>query len=572
MRRRPPSLLDRPLDRPLDPRSPARGRRAARRRSIALATLLPLACAGAPDPGEDESAGTTEGSATDTSGEASTTDESATDTDATDTAETTGEPGPPPLEPLDHAPWTTDERVQITTVPAGQVMDPRIPGDLDQLLADGYGDYTLVAGEPVLDYTLDLAPAPTPGPSPALWSRFVHLADVQLADDESPTRFALLDDTAALNSAFRPQEAHVCQILNAAVRTINAIAAERDLDFVLLGGDNIDSAQANELEWFVSILDGEVVHCDSGIDDDPVPGPSNDPKDPFTPVGLDVPWFWVNGNHDVLLQGNLPIAGHKGEAIGSEALTGTRDWSQPGGPVISGTIAPDDRRALVSVAEIMARVAASRDGHAIDDAVKARERLLYAVTVGDTPLEIVQVDSAAATGGSGGVIHQADLDAWVGPALDAAEAAGHAVIVTSHHCSTSLGDGGGFGGTTQADAVPTAEWQAFLGEHPSVIMHLCAHSHTHRVRVIEPMGGHAYWEVATASLADEPQEFRVIEIHDQDNGFLTITGVAIDYAVADDPLASDGRARSITDYTSGWNGIGDGTVSDRNVRLWIPWP
>lgn len=535
--------------------------------SLALITPIVGACAGDDEAGESASASSSAGEST-----SATLGESTSET-LGETTSSTGEPGLPPLDPLDHAPWTTEERVRITTIPAGPVLDPRVPADLDQLLADGYGAYTLGPGEPIQDVTLDGAPPPSPGASPSLWTRFVHLADVQLADDESPTRVALLDSPDALTSSFRPAEGHACRVLNAAVRTIDAIAAEHGLDFVLLGGDNIDSAQANELEWFISILDGELVHCDSGVDDDPIAGPDNDPKDPFTPVGLDVPWRWVNGNHDVLVQGNFPIVGLAAQAIAGDAAGGTRDWSLPGGPVVSGTIAADERRALVSVAAIMDRLAASPGGgDGIDDAVRSRERLLYNFIVGDAPLEIVVVDTAAATGAASGVIHQQDLDDYVLPALDAAEAAGRAVIVASHHCSTSLSDGGGFGGTPQDDAVLTDAWQAFLGEHPAVIMHLCAHSHTHRVRAITPLGGHAYWEVATASLADQPQEMRVLEIRDEDNGALSITGVAIDFAVTDDPLADAGRMRSITDYTAGWDGIGDGTVSDRNVRLWIPWP
>ena len=76
---------------------------------------------------------------------------------------------------------------------------------------------------------------------------------------------------------------------------------------MVLGGDNADNAQQNELDWFLSILDGAPsVECDSGKDDDPVTGPDNDPKDPFVAEGLKVPWLWVTGNHDILNQGNFP--------------------------------------------------------------------------------------------------------------------------------------------------------------------------------------------------------------------------------------------------------------------------
>ena len=485
-----------------------------------------------------------------------------------------GDSGLVPLPPLGHVPWTTEERILPShPVADAPTLDPRDPALLEQLLADGYGAVHWVAGEPIVDRTLDGAPAPSLAPAPVLLGRFVHLADVQLADDESPTRVALLDNTESLTAAFRPQESYACRALDAAARTINAIHAEHPLDLVLLGGDNIDSAQRNELAWFQGILDGAPqIHCDSGIDDDPVPGPGNDPKDPFAPVGLDVPWRWVSGNHDVLVQGNFTRAAQQAAALGDQAPGGTRDWSRPGGPIVDGTVPPDPERALLSVADLLAHVSAAGDGHGIDAAVQARGRALYTFPLAGTPVVFLVIDTAAETGGAAGLLREADVDGFIRPALDAAEAAGERVIVASHHCSTSLGDGGGLGGTTQPDAVPTAEWQALLAEYPNLLMHLCAHSHTHRARVIQPAGGGAYWEVATASLADHPQQIRVLEIHDQGDGRLTITGIAVDYAVDDDPLAADGRARSVIDVTSAWRHSGEGGVEDRNVRLWVSPP
>ncbi|MEZ4382682.1 MAG: metallophosphoesterase [Nannocystaceae bacterium] len=541
---------------------------------VALA-LLAAACAGDDQAASD--AGSTGAATTDGSTSASdgSTSDGMTEETGTTAGETTGEVGPPPLPPLDAAPLTLDgRRVPVKLQAAEPLEDPRVPANLELLLDLGYGDVMDAPGEPIVDRTLGDGPAPTPGAGAALLTRFVHLADTQLADDESPTRVALLDSPDALNSAFRPQEAHMCQVLNAAARTINAIAGERPLDFVLLGGDNIDSVQGNELDWFVRILDGGPgpVHCDSGADDDPLAGPDNDPKDPFTPVGLDVPWRWVNGNHDVLVQGNFTVSSQANLAIGDKADGGTRDWSMPGGPIVTGTIVADPARALQTVPELLERVASAGDGHGIDAATVDRGRALYDFAIGDSGVRVVVVDTAAATGADLGVIHAADVDAYLRPTLDAAEAAGEAVIIASHHCSTSLSDGGGLGGTVQEDALTTADWQAFLGEYDGVILHLCAHSHRHRVDAIEPLGGSPYWEMRTASLVDHPQQMRVVELRDEDNGYLSVTGIAFDFYDADDPLAAAGRARAVLDYTSDWRGTGEGASEDRNVRLWMPLP
>lgn len=76
----------------------------------------------------------------------------------------------------------------------------------------------------------------------------------------------------------------------------------------------------------------------------------------------------------------------------------------------------------------------------------------------------------------------------------------------------------------------------------------------------------------TAALADWPHQMRLVEIRDEDNGFVTLTMIALDFSTENDALAADGRARGVADRTTGWVGDGAGLVSDRNVRLWIAAP
>lgn len=486
---------------------------------------------------------------------------------------TTGADLPDPLPPLASVPLTTDERrVPMHATDPEPVLDVREPAQLDQLLADGYGIEDIVVGESITEITADGGPAPEPGAAPQLLARFVHLADTQLPDDESPTRVISLDNPST-SGAFRAQESYACHMLNAAARTINAVNGRMELDFVVLGGDNADSAQKNELQWFVDVLDGApVVHCDSGADDDPVPGPGNDPKDPFAPVGLDVPWYWVMGNHDVLVQGNFAIATREEIAVGDATSDVVRDWSMPGGPLVESPVIADPERDLLSGVELLDLVRGSGDGHGIDETTAATGKASYTFDVEGTPLRFVVVDTAAQTGAADGLVREVEVDAFVRPALDQAEADGKWVIVASHHASDTFGSGGGIGGMQQPDPLSTEDWQALLGEYDNVIAHLCGHSHVHRVLPIEPLGGHAYWEIITSALADHPHQMRVIELRDEDNGFITLTAVALDFSVEDDALGAEGRERAITDTTSGWNLTGEGTIEDRNVRLWIPTP
>ncbi len=541
--------------------------------AAALAGSLLVGCSPSGDEDTSESTGETTTAASST-GEAPTTTGESTTSAESSTGGTTG-PDEVPLPPLESAVPLTDEvlRTPNHARDTDKLLDLRVPEERTMALADGYGDITLDPGEPVLPRTLDDSAPPAPGPAPELLVRFVHLADIQLADDESPARLANYDEIA--DGAFRPEEGHLCRMLNAAVRTINGVNVDRPLDFVLLGGDNVDNAQTNELEWLLGVLDGSSpVECDSAIDDDPVPGPDNDPKDPFAPVGLDVPWRWVSGNHDLLRQGSWPVAEYMKEPIGTTANGGTRDYGMPGSPIVTGTVAADPMRAFLSEADQLMRVAAAGDGHGIGDEALALGRAHYTFDVAGTPLRFLVISSAAATGAATGLIRQTDVDALIEPALTAAAAEGKIVIVTSHHRAARLGVGDEFGeGMVFPDALTPDQWIDYLGGHPEVILHLAAHSHTMTVEPHAPEGGHAYWEMASPALADFPHEMRLVEVWDQDNGYYTIRSIAFDFVADGDPLAEDGRSLGVADFTTSWTSDGRGSDPDqRNVELWIAKP
>jgi hypothetical protein len=99
---------------------------------------------------------------------------------------------------------------------------------------------------------------------------------------------------------------------------------------------------------------------------------------------------------------------------------------------------------------------------------------------------------------------------------------------------------------------------------------IVGHSHQHKIRLLGPETGHAFWEVVSGSLADYRHQARVIEIWDQDNGWIMLRATNLDYRTDGDPLALEGRRIAIADYVSGWAMDGSGAPEDRNVELWIP--
>ncbi len=275
------------------------------------------------------------------------------------------------------------------------------------------------------------------------------------------------------------------------------------------------------------------------------------------------------------MQGNLPVTPDKDtEALGDNAVGGTVDWSQPGGPIFKGPVIPDANRHLLTRKELMSRVAGNGDGHGLGAEQTASGKAIYTFDVPDTPLRFLVLDTAAETGGSEGVIHQADIDAVIKPLLDQAKADGKIVSLASHHAVTSLGDGIGLGGTQQADAVTQDAWLDFIGSYDNVLFSFVGHSHENRVRYIGPTSGtHSWWEVMTSALADFPNQLRVIEIWDQDNGWLMLRATNLDWSDMGDKVARQGRKLGVLDYVSGWiPGEAPGQPDDRNVELWVQKP
>ncbi|HEY1098425.1 MAG TPA: metallophosphoesterase, partial [Myxococcota bacterium] len=465
------------------------------------------------------------------------------------------DPHTPPViveGPIEFAPLTSVfTAAEQTLVPVNAPLpqlenNPAEPEFQPGYLLSGLGDVEVGPGEPAAVRTIDLGPAPRRGPNPRRLARFVHLADSQLMDDESPTRTAIFDNVALTSGAMRPQDPDVCRMLHAVVRTVNALHRADPIDFVLLGGDNADNAQDNEVRWVMDILSGGEVECDSGDDDDLVEGrfDGNDGKDPFISAGLAMPWKWVTGNHDVNVQGNFRLDAQRSAAtVGTVAENGTRDYAfRRLGAVRQGDfVVADERRRLLDGPSLIELVGDHGDGHGLKDADRSHGKAFYSFDVGDD-LTFVVLDTNALGGGASGQLSLADVERFVIPAFETARAQNRAVVIASHHALDSLTVDGGTFGTTVDDALLPDEWRALLAQYPHVVMSMVAHTHRHRVVRQETAPGQAFFEVMTSAIADYPHQFRIVEIWDDDNGSLRVEAIPVDFSVEDDDVAARGRA------------------------------
>ncbi len=483
----------------------------------------------------------------------------------------------PDIEPVPSTRVATIAPLATRVATADGRTDPSDEAGERAYVAMGFADYERGSPRPLVLRT-ELASAGTPGTRRSL-AYFVQLSDFQLTDDESPGRWASTDTPEDLtSSAMRPQEAYLPRALSAMNRTLARIEAlSRPFDVGVVTGDCADTAQLNELRWVRAIMDGERVHPDSGADDDPVPGPDNDPKDAFDATPFPAPWLYVPGNHDVEVIGGLvPDEMLRARAVGGEATLGARDYRRWYAEVTQGEVPPDEERRPIERDEIVAELLDGASspgpvghGYSRSSDVSLGANYVYDVVPG--LLRLIVLDTNDPLGGSEGMVRQPQVDDFLVPALDAASGDGVLVMLASHHSTTTIDRTAGQVGGPVADALEAADLARIVAQYRNVIAWIVGHSHRNRVRAVQPAGLRGYFEIMTSALADWPGQGRILELVDDGNGNLSIYATLIDYD-ADDCLERRFRRLSLIDMLSGWAPSGADTDADANVRMIVPIP
>jgi metallophosphoesterase (TIGR03767 family) len=468
----------------------------------------------------------------------------------------------------------------------------------------------------------------------------VHVVDAQspmrleFSDrlDDSPLPQTLF------SSAYRSHEMLSGQIADAMVREINQIASGpvtgKPLALAIQTGDNSDNSQLNEVRWNVQLLDGGPVRVDSGnlnkyegvADDnnayyDPayyhphgtpasktddvyrkrygfpvVPGLLDAARRPFEAEGLNMPWYSAFGNHDGLVQGNFP-QNLQLSLISTGAL---KLMSMPAGlspaelinSLQSGDIlgilrslaltpavrlvTPDVSRKLLTRKQVVEQhfTGGSPNGHGFTAENRSKGTAYYTFDQG--LCRFIVLDTVNPNGYSDGSIDKAQL-AWLETVLS--QSAGRAVMVFSHHTSTTMqntlwGIGGDFEPRINGHKVLER-----LLSHSEVVAWINGHTHRNQVTAHTRPEGGGLWEINTASHIDWPQQSRLIEVTDNKDGTLSIFTTMVDhagpasYSTTGDSteLAALGRELAANDPQNRTDS-GRGQVGDRNVELVVDAP
>lgn len=503
---------------------------------------------------------------------------------------------------------------------------PAVPIRLDEVAKFkeyGYGNWTF--GTPLRPIKrTDIMPPDYNGSAAAKKERllrFFTITDIHITDKESPNQLIYLQrlhETLPVGaSVYSPVMLCTTHVLDAAVRTINALHKKDPFDLGISLGDTCNSTQYNELRWYIDVIDGKVIIPSSGAH---LGAETVDYQKPYQAAGLDksISWYQAIGNHDHFWIGSIPVdysarkdlrqsyesdtviamgdvLVNPGNLTKTDYYMGVLDGSTPYGDIkfagpakdfkAQPKVAPDpDRRSLLK-SEWMKeffKTSTIPAGHGFNMADADKGFACYSFVRRSTvPIRVIVLDDTQDEDDGSGDIHgHGFLDqarwSWLKKELADGDAAGELMIIAAHipigvEVTAPASEVGWW--TDPKNAVTLPELVAELQSHPSLIMWIAGHRHLNTVKAFispDPVGApeKGFWQVETSSLRDFPQQFRTFEIYLNSDYTVSIVTTDVDPAVKYGTPAAASRAYAVaTEQIVGADVNGRNPTNDPTVKL-----
>ena len=513
---------------------------------------------------------------------------------------------------------TLQKTVVPDSIPSGS--EKVLPYEISKYKQNGYGNWHYGPG---IDFVkrLDIMPTNYSGASANNTTRllnFFTITDIHITDKETPAQAIYFGYKGGISSGYSGVMLYTTQVLDAAVQTINALHKKDPFDFGISLGDTCNNIQYNELRWYIDVLDGKNINPDSGVKDDPVPGPHNDYQDEYKAAGLNktIKWYQTLGNHDHFWMGFLPPNDYiRQSLIGEDILNlgnpfidplgvdsrgfyiGSIDGRTPYGDIIGvgpvanfttppKVLAADPNRHALSRKEWISEffnTSSSPKGHGFNQSNVETGFACYTFEPNSSlPIKVIVLDDTQRDNdsndpdtlgyghGSLGYGH-GSLDSerynWLVKELDKGQAEGKLMIIAAHIPIGVEPAGSMAGWNSSAEA----ELIAKLHTYPNLVLWIAGHRHYNTVTALKsPDAAHpelGFWEVETSSLRDFPQQFRTFQIVRNSDNTVSIFTSDVDPAVKGGSLAAISRSYGIAAQELFNNSIGLLPTGSYNAEL-----